>query len=551
MHVKSRNSYFPLDILTSKRLTGAILLTIFMFLFDIRLYAQISPGDLASPHSKLEGVSNCTKCHDLGKKVSTAKCLDCHKEIKTLIDNKKGYHSSSEVKSKECIHCHKDHHGKNFKMFRFDPNTFDHKNTTFELTGKHKDKKCVDCHQAKYISDAKYKNKKDTYLGLDIKCESCHEDYHQKTLSNDCSACHSAKTFKPADKFDHNKSKYKLTGKHIDIDCIKCHIKDTKNGKKFQEFTGLNFDNCAPCHKDVHKNKLGDDCKKCHLTSGFGVIPSNSTGFDHNKTTYPLTGKHIDVKCKTCHTTERGIRPKFALCTDCHKDKHNNQFNDKTGKLKDCKPCHNIDGYSPSLFSVEDHSKNKFQLLGGHLSVPCSKCHYGEQAKSWIFKDMEARCIKCHKNVHGNEIGAVFSGNDECEKCHGVLTWKKITFEHDSTKFKLLGKHTKTTCVKCHYPEISPGTREYKFKSLKQECASCHKDVHFAQFIIGEVTNCNQCHSSDNWKAVKFDHARTTFPLTGAHANIDCNRCHKEALNGSTKYILYKLGSFKCATCHK
>ncbi len=523
----------------------------FLFLFSINVYTQISPGDLASPHSKLEGVSNCTKCHDLGKKVSPAKCLECHKEIKNLINNGKGYHASSEVKSKECMQCHKDHHGKNFKLFRFDPNTFDHKKTTFELTGKHTGMKCTDCHQAKYLSDSKYKNKKDTYLGLGTKCVNCHEDYHQKTLSSDCGSCHSTKAFKPVEKFDHNKTKYKLTGKHIGVECFKCHTKETKNDKASQQFTGLDFDNCSPCHKDVHNNKLGDDCKKCHSTGGFNLTPSSSTGFDHNKTNYPLLEKHIDVKCKSCHTPERGLKPKFALCIDCHKDKHNGQFNDKAGKLKDCKTCHTIQGFSPSLFSIEEHSKTKYQLSGAHLSVACSKCHNNEQSKDWTFKPMETRCIKCHHNVHGSEISAAFLGKDECEKCHGVASWKIITFQHDSTKFKLLGSHLKTTCNNCHYPETSKGDHVYKFKSLNQDCISCHKDIHFDQFRVGEITNCNQCHNFDNWKAVKFDHSRTAFQLNGVHANVNCNKCHKEVLSASRKYILYKNGNIKCAACHK
>jgi hypothetical protein len=52
-------------------------------------------------------MSHCTQCHEVGKKVSSAKCLECHKEIKELIDLNRGYHSSAEVKSKE-IEANKD-----------------------------------------------------------------------------------------------------------------------------------------------------------------------------------------------------------------------------------------------------------------------------------------------------------------------------------------------------------------------------------------------------------------------------------------------------------
>ncbi len=100
---------------------------ILLFLFNATYnYAQISPGDLTSAHAKYEGMSNCTLCHDLGKKVSNTKCLDCHKEIKTLITQKKGYHSSTEVKSNDCFKCHSEHHGRKFEMVRFDEKKFKH-----------------------------------------------------------------------------------------------------------------------------------------------------------------------------------------------------------------------------------------------------------------------------------------------------------------------------------------------------------------------------------------------------------------------------------------
>ena len=92
--------------------------------FSGRLAAQLSPGELSNAHKDLEGISNCTKCHDLGSKVSNTKCLECHKEIKSRIDRNEGFHVSWEVKGKDCATCHSDHHGRKFDMIRFDENTF-------------------------------------------------------------------------------------------------------------------------------------------------------------------------------------------------------------------------------------------------------------------------------------------------------------------------------------------------------------------------------------------------------------------------------------------
>ena len=99
---------------------------IYLILTSGVLLAQLSPGDLSTPHSNLEGISNCTQCHVLGNKVSVEKCLACHTEIKERIDGQKGYHSSSDVKGKLCFSCHSEHNGKNFQLVRLDITKFDH-----------------------------------------------------------------------------------------------------------------------------------------------------------------------------------------------------------------------------------------------------------------------------------------------------------------------------------------------------------------------------------------------------------------------------------------
>lgn len=77
-----------------------IVLVLSLTFITIQVFAQLSPGELSKAHAHLEGLSNCTKCHVLGEKETTSKCLECHKEIKNLINQKKGYHSSSEVSGK-------------------------------------------------------------------------------------------------------------------------------------------------------------------------------------------------------------------------------------------------------------------------------------------------------------------------------------------------------------------------------------------------------------------------------------------------------------------
>ena len=108
-----------------------------MLFFNMNSLAQISPGDLTKAHSNLEGMSNCTKCHELGEQVNSGKCLECHSEIKKMINQGRGYHSFNAVQSKNCFDCHSEHNGRNFMIINFTPNTFDHKKTGYDLTGAH------------------------------------------------------------------------------------------------------------------------------------------------------------------------------------------------------------------------------------------------------------------------------------------------------------------------------------------------------------------------------------------------------------------------------
>jgi len=224
-----------------------------MLIFGTNINAQISPGKLSEPHAHLEGMSNCTQCHDLGNKVPDMKCLACHNEIDNLISQNKGFHVSNEVKSKTCVECHNEHHGRKFDMVRFDEENFDHLLTGYELEGQHAVIDCRDCHQPDYIDNIDLKKRENTFLGLDDKCLSCHDDFHQQTLSNDCIQCHGFDSFRPANGFDHDDSDYKLTGAHETVECKECHPMTTRNGREFQEFTDIAFQDCISCHDDPHE----------------------------------------------------------------------------------------------------------------------------------------------------------------------------------------------------------------------------------------------------------------------------------------------------------
>ena len=490
-------------------------------------------------------MSNCTKCHELGDQVENKKCLECHSEIKSSLISNSGFHGSKEVKGKNCFSCHSEHHGRNFRIINFDSNSFDHNKTGFRLTGKHSKTECKECHKADFIIDKDLKNRKGTYRGLNSNCFSCHEDNHQNTLGDNCTGCHNTDAFKPATKFDHATAAFKLTGAHLKVECIGCHKIEDKNGKKYQAFKNIPFQNCNSCHKDVHQGSFGQNCISCHQTSSFKKI--NTSAFDHSRTKFPLVGKHKLVACNNCHKNPSGYKMKFSLCTDCHTDFHKTQFvvNDLT---QNCSECHTENGFRPSLFTLEMHNKAKFQITGAHLATPCESCHY--QQNQWLFKGIRIECISCHKNIHDKELKTEFLPDNNCGFCHQTESWKTISFDHGKTSFPLMGKHKEILCGSCHSKQEDE-TTSIIFRSNNKECETCHNDIHFGQFQVDGISDCNRCHAFENWKPEKFDHTKTEFNLEGAHKNVECAKCHpKVELNGNI-FTKFKLEDFKCAACHK
>ncbi len=517
------------------------IITILIF-SSISVFAQISPGELSQSHSQFEGLSNCTKCHIFGEGLSNSKCLDCHSEIKVRIQNKKGYHSNKEVISKKCWECHSDHNGRNFRLINVNTNNFDHRKTGYELTGAHKNLSCSDCHNKKFISDQKLKNKNFTYLGLNTKCTSCHNDIHQKTVGNNCERCHNTSSFKSEIKFDHNETSFPLIGSHKSVNCINCHKPSTINNSRIIKFVNLQKNTCNDCHEDVHKGKFGNNCLHCHNYISFRSV--SKQGFDHSKTNFPLKGKHQFVNCQDCHHQKLTTPIKHNLCIDCHSDYHKGEFT-LNNKIRDCKDCHSEDGFTPSRFTIELHQELKFRLTGGHLAVECKSCHY--KNNEWKFRFSSFTCVSCHSNVHKDEISQRFIENNKCENCHNTSNWQVNNFDHNQTKFVLIGKHLSISCSDCHIIKTDAG-KIHKFKSIKNECLSCHEDYHYTQYNSNE---CSNCHTFEGWKPTIFDHNAANFKLEGAHLKVDCIKCHPvQKRNDRGNFILFKTRRVKCIECH-
>ncbi|MCX6287225.1 MAG: cytochrome C [Bacteroidetes bacterium] len=517
-----------------------------MLFSTVPVIAQISPGQLASVHSHLEGISNCTHCHTLGDKVTNDKCLSCHTEIKARLDLHKGYHASSEVKGKNCTSCHSDHHGLTFQIIRFDKEKFNHTLTGFTLSGAHSKKVCKDCHKAEFIANGKLKSKKFTYLGLNTNCLPCHTDYHQKTITAPCLNCHGDAAFKPAPKFNHASAKFPLQGMHQTVPCVKCHPVTMTNTIKFQQFSGILYKQCSNCHTDPHHGQFGPNCMSCHSEASFHTVKGISN-FDHFKTKYPLENKHQGVPCKSCHKTNVTDPVKHSRCFDCHSDYHYGQFA-KQGVIPDCSGCHSTKGFTGTSFTIEQHNSANFKLDGAHLATPCFACH--KKQEKWSFRQIGIRCADCHKDIHEGFINKKYYPDNNCSICHNPSHWGEVSFDHSLTQFAITGPHATLSCRACHFKKDSTGVDQQQFADMSANCSNCHKDNHNRQFETNGITDCLRCHNASLWKITTFDHNKTTFKLDGKHQNVACAKCHKTVTEQNITYVLYKIKDTRCESCH-
>ncbi len=532
--------------------------------------AQLSPGDLHRVHQDLEGIKNCTKCHNQAKGIAAGQCLQCHTALKEKVDAGKGLHAGPEYK--RCESCHIEHQGRQAQLiwWKDGREKFSHKLTGYALEGKHGQLKCEQCHQLAHIQDSQKltTQKVDlqrTYLGLSSECLTCHKDEHRGQLKRECLSCHNVDGWKPAPRFEHARTAFPLTGKHRSVACEKCHaaVVDHRflDDQDYRRYTGIAHSACTDCHQDVHSGKLGATCTNCHSVDSWRQVQAGH--FNHSQTRYPLLGKHTTVACEKCHLPGRPRTPiPFRFCTDCHGDYHQGQFTHRVKKGA-CEECHTVSGFSPSNFSLADHKTTDYPIAGAHLAVSCNQCHAktytARGQKTLRFAFNSTRCFDCHGDPHKGEVNT-YMENRNCQSCHQIDSWHDLQFDHNRTSFPLIGRHKTTACRSCHTKEFAVTPQEKtRFKGLPKECADCHKDVHQGQFAqqVNKDGNpkatdsCFRCHTPLDWKPSQFNHNRDSrFKLDGMHAKIACQACHRQGKRNEQLITIFKPTATACEDCH-
>lgn len=465
------------------------------------------PGKLVSGHQGLE--SECTNCHVRLRDTTQEKlCLDCHDHalVAEDISKKQGFHGKNpEAVNLECKACHSEHKGRGAQIIWLDKDVFDHQYTDFLLDGKHRLVECDGCHQA----DEKYREAKQS-------CYACHaeDDIHKEELGKQCKDCHVTTGWGKSE-FDHDKTDFKLKGRHQKVTCNACHNNETyKDTPK----------RCFDCHaiRDVHAERFGKNCASCHQEKAW-----DKSIFKHDRDTrYKLEGKHRRQGCNDCHASDYRVSSKRDKqprdCYSCHReDDVHNKLNGKK-----CQDCHVVKGWRYAEF---DHNANTdFALNGAHQDLVCEACH-SIGAKS---KEIDTACYSCHKqdDAHREKQGV------ECEQCHGQVDWQHaVRFDHDLSKFPLIGQHAVLGCESCHTSSV--------FGDEGDKCIDCHRDDDVHKLGLGE--DCTSCHNPNAWLIWRFDHDDTDFKLRHTHSEVHCHTCHKEPLDR------FDQDNWRCIDCHR
>ncbi|MDQ1352795.1 MAG: hypothetical protein QG657_3101 [Acidobacteriota bacterium] len=255
-------------------------------------------------------IIDCDKCHTLANTVPGKKgksyllkdtaCGDCHTDIHLKQFNK------------NCEACHSTD-GFKGELLKFNHQT----DSTYALQGKHAALACEKCHMKKKQTFPGGPGEAVLYKPISAQCTACHEDFHRGQLDNDCRKCHTLDAFKPAPGFNHQKTRFPLTGFHEGLECGKCHPR-----------IGLTV--AGEMVETIKYKPLGAVCMDCHRD------------FDHSRTAFVLTGKHRGQDCRACHNEKnpntrktRNTQAGMFECRVCHASPHPGQ-----GQRQDCPECH-------------------------------------------------------------------------------------------------------------------------------------------------------------------------------------------------------------------
>jgi cytochrome b subunit of formate dehydrogenase len=408
----------------------------------------ISPAPLSPAHAyRASQAQGCATCHSLAAAPASAKCLVCHTRIGAQRAAGAGFHGRS---SGPCRQCHVEHRGGGAALVSLDRETFNHRNTAFPLDGRHQSVPCEKCHARRTHSGTMRMR----YTGLEHQsCTDCHHDPHNDPRARQCLDCHTMRGWQREHlTFDHSRdSEFPLTGRHAKLECERCHPRLVTDGRVQVRLFDIGK-SCRDCHADPHRGQFREACDRCHTEQGW--TGRRQPSFHAPGSSFPLNGKHADVRCGRCHhipeSSHRLADAQFTGlshdCQSCHADPHAGQMSSP------CSTCHTETGWTGNhlLFSHDKHTS--FPLDRLHATLRCDDCH-GQQVKR--YRPLPHECGTCHTVQQAALQGVSRTRSGPPDPHSGRLS-----------------------CTDCHDRD-TPRQRQEAFAA---RCATCHNSQYGALF---------------------------------------------------------------------
>jgi hypothetical protein len=511
----------------------------------------------------------CSSCHinnNYNLQIAPNDCGNSGCHLTTWQQTNNPVHSTSgpAFAASNCASCH--------TTVGWDAASFNHSITGFALTGTHATTPCAQCHV------------NNNYSLNSADCMSCHQASWNSTQTlggnvpnhvasnfptsaSACASCHPITTWADG-KFDHSTTGFPLTNSHQLAPagkvtaCTQCHIggnyslniQPTDCANSGCHLTTWQQTN-NPAHSTAGSAFAAANCSQCHNTTAW----TNVT-FNHSVTGFTLTGAHVTTACALCHVNNNytlTIQPTDCGNSSCHLTQWNstqtlggNVPNHVTAgfPITQCSSCHNTTSWATSTFN---HTTTGFPLTGEHAVPPllCAQCHTNG---NYALKTAPTDCANsgCHLTDWTNtnnpvhpDAGATFAAAN-CSNCHTTASpFTSTSWNHSTTGWTLTGNHQMspagviTNCNQCHV------SNNYNLTVTDCYNSGCHTaDWNKTTTLGGAVPNhvaaqfptslCSTCHDTLSWADGKFDHSTTGWALTGGHVVPTaggvqaCTDCH-------------------------
>jgi hypothetical protein len=453
----------------------------------------------------------CAACHvNNNYTLNSADCYGCHSAVfqgTATIGGTVPNHVAAgfPTTAAQCASCH--------PITTWSAGTFNHTSTGFPLTNSHLTVACNLCH----INN----NYSLQIAPTDCGNSGCHLTTWQQTnapphssagaqfAAANCATCHTTVSWNTAT-FDHSTTGFALTGMHVSptpTPCASCHINNNYS---------LNSTACITCHLDKWQSTttLGgsvpnhitagfpQDCSICHSTSNW-----TTSTFNHNSTTFPLTGAHTTVACTLCHVNNNYSGTLPTTCDGCHDPLYQSTAT-MGGAVpnhvalaypKTCDSCHTTVAWTGATFN---HNTTGFPLTGAHVSVACNLCHttsappptdcYSCHTAQWQSTATLGGTVPNHLASDASTIGIIPTA---CSTCHNTTSWLGATFTHSF--WNINHGNAGGVCATCH---TNPSTTYTAFVCSN---GTCHPQAQVNQihqgnssYVYSTGATCYACHKN-------------------------------------------------------